>query len=435
MKVSGGLVVIDVIDGQEMMFSQNYACPDCGVSMEEMTPRMFSFNNPYGACPTCSGLGTLLKIDPALVIPDPKLPLAKGAVNVMGWNSGSHGTIASMYFTALCERYGASMDTPFEQLPKALQHAVLYGTGDEKLHIQYQKEFGSGTFDAAFEGIIPNMERRYRETQSDYSKQELEAFMSQTPCPACHGKRFKKEVLAVTVGGRNISELSDLPVRDARAFLQGLELSPTHRMIAGQILKEIDARLGFLVNVGLDYLTLSRAASTLSGGEAQRIRLATQIGSGLMGVLYILDEPSIGLHQRDNGRLLQTLKQMRDLGNTLIVVEHDEETIREADYVVDIGPGAGAHGGCVVAKGTPEEIAATPGSITGDYLSGRKRIDVPAVRRAGNGKSLVVRGARAHNLKNIDVTIPLGMFVCVTGVSGSGKSSLVNELVKKTLLT
>ena len=433
-RLGKNLCIVQVVGGEELLFSQNYACPDCGISMEELTPRMFSFNAPYGACPTCSGLGTLLKIDPALVIPDPKLPLAKGAVNVMGWNSGSHGTIASMYFTALCERYGASMDTPFEQLPKALQHAVLYGTGDEKLHIQYQKEFGSGTFDAAFEGIIPNMERRYRETQSDYSKQELEAFMSQTPCPACHGKRFKKEVLAVTVGGKNISELSDLPVRDARAFLQGLELSPTHRMIAGQILKEIDARLGFLVNVGLDYLTLSRAASTLSGGEAQRIRLATQIGSGLMGVLYILDEPSIGLHQRDNGRLLQTLKQMRDLGNTLIVVEHDEETIREADYVVDIGPGAGAHGGYVVAKGTPEEIAATPGSITGDYLSGRKRIDVPAVRRAGNGKSLVVRGARAHNLKNIDVTIPLGMFVCVTGVSGSGKSSLVNELVKKTLL-
>ena len=433
-RLGKNLCIVQVVGGEELLFSQNYACPDCGISMEELTPRMFSFNAPYGACPTCSGLGTLLKIDPALVIPDPKLPLAKGAVNVMGWNSGSHGTIASMYFTALCERYGASMDTPFEHLPKALQHAVLYGTGDEKLHIQYQKEFGSGTFDAAFEGIIPNMERRYRETQSDYSKQELEAFMSQTPCPACHGKRFKKEVLAVTVGGRNISELSDLPVRDARAFLQGLELSPTHRMIAGQILKEIDARLGFLVNVGLDYLTLSRAASTLSGGEAQRIRLATQIGSGLMGVLYILDEPSIGLHQRDNGRLLQTLKQMRDLGNTLIVVEHDEETIREADYVVDIGPGAGAHGGYVVAKGTPEEVAATPGSITGDYLSGRKRIDVPAVRRAGNGKSLVVRGARAHNLKNIDVTIPLGMFVCVTGVSGSGKSSLVNELVKKTLL-
>ncbi len=433
-RLGKNLAVAQVVDGEELLFSQNYACPECGVSVEELTPRMFSFNAPYGACPTCSGLGTLLKIDPALVVPDGKLSLSQGAINVMGWNSGSRGTIASMYFTALCARYGASMDTPFAQLPKALQHAALYGTGEEKLHIEYQKEFGSGHFDAAFEGIIPNMERRYRETQSDYSKQELEAYMSETPCPACHGKRFKKEVLAVTVGGLNIAQLSDLPVRDARAFLQGLELSPTHRMIAGQILKEIDARLGFLVNVGLDYLTLSRAASTLSGGEAQRIRLATQIGSGLMGVLYILDEPSIGLHQRDNARLLGTLKQMRDLGNTLIVVEHDEETIREADYVVDIGPGAGAHGGYVVAEGTPEQIAAAPDSITGQYLSGRRRIDVPAARRPGSGSALVVRGARANNLKNIDVTIPLGMFVCVTGVSGSGKSSLVNELVKKTLL-
>ena len=433
-RLGKNLAIVQIIDGEELTFSQNYACPDCGVSIEELSPRLFSFNAPYGACPTCSGLGTLLKIDPALIVPDPKLPLSKGAINVMGWNSGSHGTIAAMYFQALCDRYGASMDTPFGELPPALKQAILYGTGEEKLHVQYQKEFGAGTFDTPFEGIIPNMERRYKETQSDYSKQELEAFMNDTPCPSCRGKRLKKEVLSVTVGGKNIAELSDLPVRDARAFLQGLTLSPTHRMIAEQILKEIDARLGFLVNVGLDYLTLSRAASTLSGGEAQRIRLATQIGSGLMGVLYILDEPSIGLHQRDNERLLSTLKQMRNLGNTLIVVEHDEDTIREADYVVDIGPGAGAHGGYVVAQGTPEEIAANPDSITGQYLSGVKRIEVPAARRAGNGKSLTVRGARANNLKNIDVEIPLGMFVCVTGVSGSGKSSLVNELIKKTLL-
>ncbi|MGN0784287.1 MAG: excinuclease ABC subunit UvrA, partial [Candidatus Aphodomorpha sp.] len=319
-RLGKNLAIVQVIGGEELTFSQNYACPDCGISIEELSPRLFSFNAPYGACPTCSGLGTLLKIDPALVVPDPKLPLSKGAINVMGWNSGSHGTIASMYFQALCERYGASMDTPFEELPQALKQAILYGTGEEKLHVAYQKEFGAGTFDTPFEGIIPNMERRYKETQSDYSKQELEAFMNETPCPACRGKRLKKEVLAVTVGGKNIAELSDMPVRDARAFLQELTLSPTHRMIAEQILKEIDARLGFLVNVGLDYLTLSRAASTLSGGEAQRIRLATQIGSGLMGVLYILDEPSIGLHQRDNARLLSTLKQMRNLGNTLIVV-------------------------------------------------------------------------------------------------------------------
>jgi excinuclease ABC subunit A len=339
-----------------------------------------------------------------------------------------------MYFEALTRHYGVSMKTPYEELPQEVQNAILYGTGKEKLHIAYKKEFGSGTFDAPFEGIAVNMERRYRESTSEYSKQDIERFMTQTPCPDCKGKRLKRESLAVTVGDCNIADLSDLPVRGARDFLRNLQLGKTHAMIAEQILKEIDARLGFLVNVGLDYLTLSRSAGSLSGGEAQRIRLATQIGSGLMGVLYILDEPSIGLHQRDNARLLKTLKRMRDLGNTLIVVEHDEETIRSADYVVDIGPGAGEHGGEVVAVGSPEEIANNEQSITGAYLSGRKRIEIPGVRRPGSGKKLVVHGARAHNLKNIDVEIPLGKFVCVTGVSGSGKSSLVNEIIKKSLL-
>ena len=433
-RLGNGLAIVAVIDGEEMLFSQNYACPDCGISIEELTPRMFSFNNPFGACPTCSGLGTLLKVDPDLVIPDQKLSLAQGCVNVMGWNSGSKGTIAAMYFEALTKHYGVSMKTPYGELPKEVQDAILYGTGKDKLHIAYKKEFGSGSFDAPFEGIAVNMERRYRESTSDYSKQEIERFMTQTPCPDCKGKRLKRESLAVTVGDINIADLSDLPVRSARDFLRELQLGKTQAMIAEQILKEIDARLGFLVNVGLDYLTLSRSAVSLSGGEAQRIRLATQIGSGLMGVLYILDEPSIGLHQRDNARLLKTLQRMRDLGNTLIVVEHDEETIRTADYVVDIGPGAGEHGGEVVAIGTPEEIAANENSITGDYLSGRKRIEIPQTRRPGNGKSLRIHGARAHNLKNIDVEIPLGKFVCVTGVSGSGKSSLVNEIIKKTLL-
>ena len=433
-RLGNGLAIVAVVDGEEMLFSQNYACPDDGTSIEELTPRMFSFNNPYGACPTCSGLGTLLKIDPDLVIPDQNLSLAQGCVNVMGWNSGSKGTIASMYFEALTKHYGVSMRTPYEELPVEVQNAILYGTGKEKLHIAYKKEFGSGSFDAPFEGIAVNMERRYRESTSDYSKQEIERFMTQTPCPDCKGKRLKRESLGVTVGDINIADLSDLPVRGTRDFLRKLKLGKTQTMIAEQILKEIDARLGFLVNVGLDYLTLSRSAVSLSGGEAQRIRLATQIGSGLMGVLYILDEPSIGLHQRDNARLLKTLQRMRDLGNTLIVVEHDEETIRTADYVVDIGPGAGEHGGEVVAVGTPEEIAANEKSITGAYLSGRMSIPVPQVRRYGSGKSLVVHGARAHNLKNIDVKIPLGKFVCVTGVSGSGKSSLVNEIIKKTLL-
>ena len=430
----GGLVKVDVVEKEELLFSQNYACPDCGVSLEELTPRMFSFNNPFGACPTCSGLGTMMKIDPALVVPDESLSLAKGAISVSGWQSANKESIAGMYFTALAEKYGFSLETPFAELPHAAKQAILYGTGKERLHIEYKKEFGSGTFDSPFEGICNNLERRARETQSEGMKQEYEAYMSNIPCPDCRGKRLRPESLAVTVGGKSIAEVSDMTVLDARAFLSSLALSEQQRMIGEQIFREIDARLGFLVNVGLDYLTLSRAAATLSGGEAQRIRLATQIGSGLVGVLYILDEPSIGLHQRDNARLLATLQGMRDLGNTLIVVEHDEDTIRAADYIVDIGPGAGEHGGHVVAKGTLKDIMQTPESITGQFLTGVQRIEVPQTRRDCGGKYLRVRGARANNLKNIDVDIPLGIFTCVTGVSGSGKSSLVNEIVKKTLL-
>ena len=430
----GGLAKVDVIGKEELLFSQNYACPDCGVSLEELTPRMFSFNNPFGACPTCSGLGAMMKIDPALVVPNESLSLAEGAISVSGWQSANRESIAGMYFSALAEKYGFSMDTPFAELPKAAKHAILYGTGKERLHIEYKKEFGSGTFNSPFEGICNNLERRYRETQSEGMKQEYEAYMSNIPCPDCGGKRLKPESLAVTVGGKSIAEVSDMTVLEAREFLNSLSLTEQQRMIGEQIFREINARLGFLVDVGLDYLTLSRAAATLSGGEAQRIRLATQIGSGLVGVLYILDEPSIGLHQRDNARLLATLQGMRDLGNTLIVVEHDEDTIRAADYIVDIGPGAGEHGGRVVAEGTLQQIMDTPESITGQFLTGVQRIEVPKTRRDCGGKYLRVRGARANNLKNIDVDIPLGVFTCVTGVSGSGKSSLVNEIVKKTLL-
>ena len=430
----GGLAKVDVIGKEELLFSQNYACPDCGVSLEELTPRMFSFNNPFGACPTCSGLGAMMKIDPALVVPNESLSLAEGAISVSGWQSANRESIAGMYFSALAEKYGFSMDTPFAELPKSAKHAILYGTGKERLHIEYKKEFGSGTFDSPFEGICNNLERRYRETQSEGMKQEYEAYMSNIPCPDCGGKRLRPESLAVTVGGKSIAEVSDMTVLEAREFLNSLSLTEQQRMIGEQIFREINARLGFLVDVGLDYLTLSRAAATLSGGEAQRIRLATQIGSGLVGVLYILDEPSIGLHQRDNARLLSTLQGMRDLGNTLIVVEHDEDTIRAADYIVDIGPGAGEHGGRVVAEGTLQQIMDTPESITGQFLTGVQRIEVPKTRRDCGGKYLRVRGARANNLKNIDVDIPLGVFTCVTGVSGSGKSSLVNEIVKKTLL-
>ena len=421
-------------NGEEQLFSENYACPDCGVSIEELTPRMFSFNNPYGACPTCSGLGALMKIDPALIVPNEELSLRQGAINVTGWQSSNTASIAGMYLAALGEKYGFDMDTPFNKLSEQARHAILYGTGNERIHIEYRREFGEGSYDSPFEGVIPNLERRYKETQSDYMKHEIEEYMANIPCPDCKGKRLKSESLAVTVGGMNIAQLSDMTVRHAREKLSTLTLNKTEEMIAGRILKEIDSRLGFLISVGLDYLTLSRAAGTLSGGEAQRIRLATQIGSSLVGVLYILDEPSIGLHQRDNAKLIDTLKGMRDIGNTLIVVEHDEETMLNADYIVDIGPGPGEHGGEVVFAGTPEEIMTDEKSITGKYLSGREYIAVPAKRRETGENWLQIRGARANNLKNVNVDIPLGVFTCVTGVSGSGKSSLVNEVLKKTLL-
>ena len=421
-------------NGEEQLFSENYACPDCGVSIEELTPRMFSFNNPYGACPTCSGLGALMKIDPALIVPNEELSLRQGAINVTGWQSSNTASIAGMYLAALGDKYGFDMDTPFNKLSEQARHAILYGTGNERIHIEYRREFGEGSYDSPFEGVIPNLERRYKETQSDYMKHEIEEYMANIPCPDCKGKRLKSESLAVTVGGMNIAQLSDMTVRHAREKLSALTLNKTEEMIAGRILKEIDSRLGFLISVGLDYLTLSRAAGTLSGGEAQRIRLATQIGSSLVGVLYILDEPSIGLHQRDNAKLIDTLKGMRDIGNTLIVVEHDEETMLNADYIVDIGPGPGEHGGEVVFAGTPEEIMTDEKSITGKYLSGREYIAVPAKRRETGENWLQIRGARANNLKNINADIPLGVFTCVTGVSGSGKSSLVNEVMKKTLL-
>lgn len=421
-------------NGEEQLFSENYACPDCGVSIEELTPRMFSFNNPYGACPTCSGLGALMKIDPALIVPNEELSLRQGAINVTGWQSSNTASIAGMYLAALGDKYGFDMDTPFNKLSEQARHAILYGTGNERIHIEYRREFGEGSYDSPFEGVIPNLERRYKETQSDYMKHEIEEYMANIPCQDCKGKRLKSESLAVTVGGMNIAQLSDMTVRHAREKLSALTLNKTEEMIAGRILKEIDSRLGFLISVGLDYLTLSRAAGTLSGGEAQRIRLATQIGSSLVGVLYILDEPSIGLHQRDNAKLIDTLKGMRDIGNTLIVVEHDEETMLNADYIVDIGPGPGEHGGEVVFAGTPEEIMTDEKSITGKYLSGREYIAVPARRRETGENWLQIRGARANNLKNVNVDIPLGVFTCVTGVSGSGKSSLVNEVLKKTLL-
>ena len=434
--LSGGLVLVNVLqEEREILFSQNYACEDCGISIEELSPRMFSFNNPFGACPTCTGLGSQLKVDPTLVIPNPALSLLDGAICASGWSNIRGDGISRMYFEALAKKYHFSLRDPVETLPPAVMDIILYGTKGEKLELEYDQPRGKGVLYQAFEGVIPNLERRYRETQSDGVRDELESCMSECPCPDCRGKRLRRESLAVTVGGSSIADYTEKSVVAALDFVEQLEptLTTQQRLIGERILKEIKARLGFLRSVGLEYLTLSRASASLSGGEAQRIRLATQIGSSLMGVLYILDEPSIGLHQRDNDKLLATLRHLRDLGNTLIVVEHDEDTMRAADYIVDIGPGAGVHGGSVVAAGTPEEIMACEDSLTGQYLSGKKKIAVPKTRRTGSGKLLTVRGAAENNLKNIDVSIPLGTFTCVTGVSGSGKSSLVNEIIFKKL--
>ena len=432
--LAGGLVILNIVNqDRDILFSQNYACEDCGISIEELTPRMFSFNNPYGACPTCTGLGAQLKVDPDLILPNKKLSILEGAITASGWNNIKGDSISRMYFDALAKKYGFKLSTPVEELPAEILDRILYGTQGEKLKLTYERGNGQGTLYQAFEGVVNNLERRYRETQSDGMRRELEECMSQRPCPDCGGKRLKKEALAVTVGGISIHDFCQKPVTEALDFVEHLELSAQKMLIAERILKEIKSRLGFLRSVGLQYLTLSRAAATLSGGESQRIRLATQIGSSLMGVLYILDEPSIGLHQRDNDMLLDTMKHLRDLGNTLLVVEHDEDTMRAADYIVDIGPGAGVHGGEVVACGTAEEIMNAPGSLTGDYLSGRKKIPVPAQRRSGSGRSLIIRGAAENNLNQVDVSIPLGTFTCVTGVSGSGKSSLVNEILYKKL--
>ena len=431
--LGGGLLLINLVkEDKDLSFSQNYACEDCGISIEELAPRMFSFNSPFGACPTCTGLGSQMKADPQLIIPNPALSILDGAITVSGWQNVKGDSIARMYFDALAKKYDFDLNTPFQDLPAEAQDVILNGTKGEKLKLSYQRADGRGTFSQAFEGILHNVERRFQETQSEASRKELEDCMSQCPCPTCRGRRLKKEALAVTVGGLNIDEFCHKPVTDAITFVNELTLTETQAQIAQQILKEIRSRLAFLQSVGLSYLTLSRQAGTLSGGESQRIRLATQIGSSLMGVLYILDEPSIGLHQRDNDMLLETLKHLRDLGNTLIVVEHDEDTMRAADCVVDIGPGAGEHGGELVAIGTAEDLMKNPNSITGKYLSGELKIPVPSERRKPTGWLKVV-GAKEHNLKNINVNFPLGVMTCVTGVSGSGKSSLVNEILYKRL--
>ena len=431
--LSGGILYVDTGDQEQLTFSQNYACEDCGISIEELAPRLFSFNNPHGACPTCTGLGVQLLVDPDLIMPNPNLSVMDGGIVASGWNNIKGDSISRMYFDALSKRYHFKLTDPLKTLPKDAMDAILYGTKGEPLQLRYERNEGYGVIKREFEGIVNNLERRYRETQSPAMRSDIEECMSEVDCPECHGRRLRKTALAVTVGGMSIADFADLSVTSALHFLDRLELNEKDSMIAERILKEIRARLGFLTSVGLGYLTLSRSAATLSGGETQRIRLATQIGSSLMGVLYILDEPSIGLHQRDNEKLLRTLKQLRDLGNTLIVVEHDEDTMRAADHVIDIGPGAGVNGGRVVAQGSIADICACPESVTGQYLSGKKSIPVPAARRVGNGHSLLIRGAAENNLKNIDVAIPLGQFVCVTGVSGSGKSSLINEVLYKTL--
>ena len=433
LKLGNGLMIVDVIGGEEMTFSQNFACPDCGISIDEVQPRSFSFNNPFGACPDCYGLGYKMEFDEDLIIPDKSLSINQGAIVVLGWQSANDGkSFSNAILNALALKYNFSLDTPFEDYPKEIHDILIYGTDGEKVAVRYKGQRGVGVYDIAFEGLIKNVERRYRETSAESTKAEYETFMRFTPCATCHGQRLKKESLAVTIGDKNIYEMTEMSVRDLRQYLDELQLTETQLKIGKEILKEIKGRLQFLVDVGLDYLSLSRATGTLSGGEAQRIRLATQIGSGLVGVAYIMDEPSIGLHQNDNDKLLATLKHLRDLGNTLIVVEHDEDTMRAADYVVDIGPGAGEHGGYVIATGTAEDRMKNPNSITGKYLSGEIKIPVPKTRRKPKGFLKVV-GAKENNLKNIDVKVPIGVLTCVTGVSGSGKSSLVNEILYKSL--
>lgn len=431
--LSDGAVIVDVVGKEELLFSQKFACPEHGTCIEEMAPRSFSFNNPYGSCPRCMGLGTFMRINPDLVIPNKNLSINQGAILASGWSNADSGTIAQMYYSALAEEYGFSLDTPIKDLTEEQLNALLYGTNGKKIKMTRVNAYGSGTYLTEFEGVINNLQRRYNETTSEYSRAEITKVMDECNCPECNGKRLNKSALAVTIGGKNIIEFTELSINKEIEFIDSLELTEKQHMIADTIIKEIRQRLSFLASVGLDYLTLSRSAGTLSGGESQRIRLATQIGSSLMGVLYILDEPSIGLHQRDNDKLLGTLRELRDIGNTLIVVEHDEDTIRAADYVVDIGPGAGVHGGEVVYSGNVEGLLKCKKSITGQYLSGKKKIEVPAERRKGNGNSLIIRNASENNLKNIDVEIPLGEFVCVTGVSGSGKSSLINEILYKKL--
>ncbi len=430
-----GTAIVDVIGGEEILFSQNFACPEHGSCMDELEPRMFSFNNPFGACPTCSGLSVFMRVSEDLLVPNRKLSINEGAIKGSGWGKTDSSTIAGMYYNALAERYNFTLDTPFNKISPEGQKAIFYGTDGERIRMVRENEYGSGTYMTEFEGIINNLERRYRETTSDWSRRDIEQYMTACPCPDCKGARLKPAPLAVTVGGKNIKEFTDMSIGDELKFIENLELTEKEQIIGKQIVKEIKSRLSFLCNVGLDYLTLSRNSGTLSGGESQRIRLATQIGSSLMGVLYILDEPSIGLHQRDNEKLLTSLKNLRDLGNTLIVVEHDEDTMNAADFIVDVGVGAGVHGGEIVCAGTVEDIKKCERSLTGQYLSGKKKIEIPEKRRKGNGKFLEIKGARQNNLKNIDVKIPLGELVVVTGVSGSGKSSLINEILYKKLAT
>ena len=428
-----GTVIIDVVGGEEQVYSQNFACPDHGSCMDELEPRIFSFNNPFGACPTCSGLSVFMRVSEDLIVPDKSLSINQGAIKGSGWSKTESSTISGMYFNALADYYGFSLDTPFEEISKEGQQAILYGTGGQRIKMVRENEYGSGTYMTEFEGVINNLERRYKETTSDWSRKDIEQYMTACPCPDCKGARLKPGPLAVTVGGKNITELTEMSIGEELEFIRSLKLTDKEKIIGKQIVKEIISRLEFLCNVGLDYLSLARSSGTLSGGESQRIRLATQIGSSLMGVLYVLDEPSIGLHQRDNEKLLASLRNLRDLGNTLIVVEHDEDTMNAADYIVDVGPGAGVHGGEIVYSGTVEGIKECDESLTGQYLSGKKKIEIPEKRRKGNGKFIEIIGAQQNNLKNIDVKIPLGEFVVITGVSGSGKSSLINEILYKKL--